>query len=105
MTSHNQPCQSFTFALYHVAGEPEKYLEPIRQEAHEVLSKYGWTKAAMEKMYKADSLLKESQRFHGLGSRKSEKRHLHHSFTDQWLSSLRQPLASAHITLYVIQYR
>ena len=40
----------------------------------------------MEKMYKADSLLKESQRFHGLGTRKSDEHHLHHCFTDQRLS-------------------
>jgi len=58
--------QSFAFALYQIAADPEKYLEPLRQEAHEALSKYGWTGAAVEKMYKADSLLKESLRFHGL---------------------------------------
>ncbi|KAH7096696.1 cytochrome P450 [Auriculariales sp. MPI-PUGE-AT-0066] len=59
---------SFTFALYHVAAEPEKYQEVLRQEAHEILSKHGWTKTAMENMHKTDSILRESQRFHGLGS-------------------------------------
>ncbi|KAH7096697.1 cytochrome P450 [Auriculariales sp. MPI-PUGE-AT-0066] len=59
---------SFTFALYHVAAQPDKYQEVIRKEAHEVLSKYGWTKTAMENMHKTDSLLRESQRYHGLGT-------------------------------------
>ncbi|EJD49202.1 cytochrome P450 [Auricularia subglabra TFB-10046 SS5] len=59
---------SFTFALYHIAAEPEKYQEPIRQEVHEVLSRHGWTKAAMERLRRVDSLLRETQRFHGLGA-------------------------------------
>lgn len=60
--------KSFTFALYHVAAEPEKYQEPIRQEVHEVVSRHGWTKAAMERLRKVDSLLRETQRYHGLGA-------------------------------------
>ncbi|KZV83351.1 cytochrome P450 [Exidia glandulosa HHB12029] len=59
---------SFTFALYHVAAEPVKYQEALRQEVHEVLSRHGWTKPAMEKMRKMDSLLRETQRYHGLGA-------------------------------------
>ncbi|EJD49225.1 cytochrome P450 [Auricularia subglabra TFB-10046 SS5] len=59
---------SFMFALYRVAAEPEKYQEPIRQEVHEVLSRHGWTKTAMDKLRRVDSLLRETQRYHGLGA-------------------------------------
>nr|BED42928.1 cytochrome P450 monooxygenase [Trametes versicolor] len=47
-----------------LADHPQ-YIEPIRDEIEEVVSRNGWTKAALGKMWKLDSLLKESQRRQG----------------------------------------
>ncbi|KAI0320025.1 cytochrome P450 [Amylostereum chailletii] len=57
---------SFTHALYHLAAGPE-YVNPLRKEIETVVAAEGWTKAAMVKMRKLDSFLRESQRFNGLG--------------------------------------
>ena len=40
---------------------------PLRAEIEPIVAADGWTKAAMGKMWKLDSLLKESQRVHGIG--------------------------------------
>ncbi|EJD49223.1 cytochrome P450, partial [Auricularia subglabra TFB-10046 SS5] len=56
---------SFIYALYHVAAEPEKYQEPIRREVDEIVSHYGWTTEALQRMRKLNSLMREVQRFHG----------------------------------------
>lgn len=42
----------------------------MRQEAESVIEEHGWTKAAMQKMHKIDSFLKESQRLNSMGSSK-----------------------------------
>ena len=42
-------------------------MEPLREEDEAVTAADGWTKAAMGKMRKLDSFLKESQRFNGIG--------------------------------------
>nr|BED42929.1 cytochrome P450 monooxygenase [Trametes versicolor] len=57
---------SGSLTLLWLADHPE-YIEPIREEIEEVISEQGWTKAAMGKMWKLDSLLKEFQRHQGLG--------------------------------------
>ncbi|THH06027.1 hypothetical protein EW145_g4362 [Phellinidium pouzarii] len=57
---------SFTHALYHLALEREKYVEPLREEIERVIKEEGWTKIAMTKMQKLDSFMKESQRFNGI---------------------------------------
>lgn len=57
-------------ALYYLAAHPE-YIEPLRQEVDMVISQEGWTKAALGKMQKLDSFLKESQRITGLAAGKS----------------------------------
>lgn len=59
--------QTFTFALYHLAAEEKKYLQPLRDEIDEIVSREGWTKASVEKMRRLDSFMRESHRFHGLG--------------------------------------
>ena len=53
-------------ALYDLAASPE-YIEPLREEVEAITAAEGWTKAAMGKMRKLDSFLKESQRFNGIG--------------------------------------
>lgn len=58
--------QSGSLTLLWLADHPE-YIEPIREEIEEVIGEQGWTKAAMGKMWKLDSLLKEFQRHQGLG--------------------------------------
>lgn len=40
----------------------------MRDEAEAVIEAHGWTKAAMQRMRKIDSFLKESQRLNSLGS-------------------------------------
>lgn len=58
--------QSFTQALYHLAGNPE-YMQPLREEVESIVATYGWSKDSLNKMRKVDSFLRESQRFNGLG--------------------------------------
>ncbi|OCH84018.1 cytochrome P450 [Obba rivulosa] len=58
---------SVTHALYHLAARAE-YIQPLREEVETVVAKEGWTKAALMKMWKLDSFMKESQRFNGISS-------------------------------------
>ncbi|KAI6111835.1 cytochrome P450 [Pisolithus croceorrhizus] len=58
---------SLTRAVYDLAAHPE-YLVPLREEVDAVVRQDGWTKAAIDKMYKVDSFLKESYRFDGVSS-------------------------------------
>lgn len=60
--------QSFTQALFQLAAHPE-YLLPLREEVEAITSEEGWTKAAMGKMLKIDSFIRESIRYEGLGAR------------------------------------
>jgi len=53
--------------LYRLLSHPE-YFEPLRQEIETVVSEEGWTKAAIDKMHKVDSFLRETQRLDGLES-------------------------------------
>ena len=39
----------------------------MRDEVESIVKSEGWTKAAMQKMRKVDSFLRECQRYHGLG--------------------------------------
>ncbi|KAH9929775.1 cytochrome P450 [Fomitopsis serialis] len=58
--------QSFTHALFHLAASPE-YTQPLREEVESVLKEEGgWTKAALGRMVKIDSFIKESQRLNGV---------------------------------------
>ncbi|CCL98070.1 uncharacterized protein FIBRA_00064 [Fibroporia radiculosa] len=58
---------SITHALYHLAANPE-YVQPLREEAEFIIKEHGWTKAAMGKMRKLDSFMRESQRLNGITS-------------------------------------
>ncbi|TFK56598.1 cytochrome P450 [Heliocybe sulcata] len=58
---------AFTQALYFLAANPE-YIQPLLEEAEAVIKEEGWSRAALQKMWRIDSFLKESQRFTGIGS-------------------------------------
>ena len=60
--------QSAAHALLDLAAFPE-FIEPLREEIEGIIATEGWTKISLGKMWKLDSLLKESQRFHGMNSR------------------------------------
>lgn len=62
--------QASTHALFDLASNPE-YLKPLREEVETVTKREGWTKAALDKMHKVDSFVKESQRLHPVGTRES----------------------------------
>ncbi len=57
--------KGISHALLHLAAAPE-YMQPLREEAEGAITTDGWTKAAMDKMWKIDSFLKESQRVNGV---------------------------------------
>ena len=50
--------------MYRLLAKPE-YVEPLREEVDAVIKEEGWTKAGVDKMYKIDSLLRETQRLDG----------------------------------------
>ena len=52
--------------MYRLLANPE-YIEPLRQEVEAAVAEEGWTKAGLDKMYKIDSFLRETQRLDGLG--------------------------------------
>ncbi|KAJ7936088.1 cytochrome P450 [Mycena leptocephala] len=62
----NTSSMAFTHALFDLAAHPE-YIISLREEVARVVSKEGWTKAALGKMHKIDSFLRESQRMNGIG--------------------------------------
>ena len=55
-------------ALYYLCAMPQ-YIEPLKREAEETIQEHGWTKTAMDAMWKADSLFKESLRLNGINHR------------------------------------
>jgi hypothetical protein len=54
--------------LYRLLANPE-YIEPLRKEVDVVIKEEGWTKAGIDKMYKMDSFLRETQRLDGIAIR------------------------------------
>jgi len=56
-----------TQVLYRLLANPE-YLEPLREEVDAVIREEGWTKAGIDKMYKIDSFLRETQRLDGIAA-------------------------------------
>ncbi|KZT50826.1 cytochrome P450 [Calocera cornea HHB12733] len=52
---------SYTHALYWLAARPE-FVAPLREEVELVVKEHGWTKDAVNAMYKVDSFLKETLR-------------------------------------------
>ncbi|KAF9067154.1 cytochrome P450 [Rhodocollybia butyracea] len=56
---------TFTNSIYYLAAYPQ-IAEPLREEVSSAIEELGWTKAAMSKMVKLDSFLKETQRLSGV---------------------------------------
>lgn len=65
--NHLRFCQSFTQAILLLAAHPQ-YIQPLREEVESIVREEGWTKAAMNKMRRIDSFMKETARFLGLGA-------------------------------------
>ena len=51
--------------LYDLAATPE-CIQPLREEVEAIVAADGWTKGAIAKMWKLDSLFRESSRYHGI---------------------------------------
>jgi len=64
-TAIHTSSMTFTFALHHLAAQPE-YAEKLREEIELVVEEEGWTKDALDKMHLLDSFVKESQRLNPL---------------------------------------
>ncbi|KAJ3765059.1 cytochrome P450 [Lentinula raphanica] len=60
---HTTAC---TNSLFYLAANPH-LVRPLREEVESIVAESGWTKAAMGRMHKLDSFLKETQRLSGLG--------------------------------------
>ncbi|KAJ7667675.1 cytochrome P450 [Mycena polygramma] len=58
---------TFTHVLYDIAAYPH-HVEAMRDEVGRLVEQEGWTRASLNKMYKIDSFLSESQRYHGIGT-------------------------------------
>ncbi|KAH9975535.1 cytochrome P450 [Lactifluus volemus] len=56
---------TLTQVLYRLLSHPE-CIEPLREEVEAVVAEDGWTKVGMDKMYKIDSFIRETQRLDGL---------------------------------------
>ncbi|KZT08802.1 cytochrome P450 [Laetiporus sulphureus 93-53] len=56
---------SITHALFTLAANPE-HIHPLREEVESVIKTEGWTRIALDKMWKLDSFMRESQRMNGV---------------------------------------
>ncbi|KAM5541334.1 hypothetical protein V8D89_004888 [Ganoderma adspersum] len=56
---------TITHVLYHVAEKPD-LLQYLREEVQATTSEDGWTLNAIKNMWKLDSLLRETLRYHGI---------------------------------------
>ena len=65
--------QAFTHVLYYLASNPE-HAVALREEVNAVVEEYGWTKAAIDRMYRIDSFIRESQRLNPVGTSESSLR-------------------------------
>ncbi|EGO05415.1 hypothetical protein SERLA73DRAFT_83088 [Serpula lacrymans var. lacrymans S7.3] len=61
-TAIHSSSMMFTQALYHLAENPQ-YVKPLREEVETIVEEEGWSKAALTKMRKVDSFMKETLRF------------------------------------------
>ncbi|RYO97037.1 hypothetical protein DL765_011335 [Monosporascus sp. GIB2] len=74
------PAVSVTQMLYQVLMMPE-YLEPLAQEAHQAIQRFGWTDKAMNHMPLIDSFIRECNRMYPLGSITAARTVMDDSFT------------------------
>ncbi|OSX67133.1 hypothetical protein POSPLADRAFT_1051288 [Postia placenta MAD-698-R-SB12] len=56
---------SITHSLFNLAAY-KQYVQPLREEVEAAIKEHGWTKDAIEKMWKLDSFMRESQRLSGI---------------------------------------
>ena len=70
MASVHTTSDLFSNVLLQLCRHPE-WIEPLRQEASDVLTKGGYEKTSLYRMKLADSVMKETQRIKPLGVRKS----------------------------------
>ncbi|KAJ7593785.1 cytochrome P450 [Mycena floridula] len=61
LASIHTTTMTLVFTLQHLAAHPELIL-PLREEIVNIVTQHGWSKSAMGKMYKLDSLFRESLR-------------------------------------------
>ena len=54
--------------LYHLIADPS-LVQELREEIEPIIAAEGWTKEAIDRMWKTDSIFKESQRFNGINIR------------------------------------
>ncbi|KAJ7149214.1 cytochrome P450 [Mycena crocata] len=66
MAAIHTSSMAFTHALFDLTLHPENFL-PMREEAERIVKEEGWSKVALNNMFKIDSFLRESQRMHGNG--------------------------------------
>ena len=76
--------QTITHALYHLAEKPE-FIPQLRAEIETCIAADGWTGTALGNMWKLDSLLRETLRYHGVTLRKY---YAHPMFTPRWYKSI-----------------
>lgn len=67
--------QTLSHALHHLAASQE-YIPILREEAEAIVSSEGWTKAAVSKMFKIDSFLRETTRLSGFSACTSSYQHI-----------------------------
>ncbi|EJT96540.1 cytochrome P450 [Dacryopinax primogenitus] len=65
-TATHTSSMSFTHAFYWLAAYPQ-YVPELRQEIEFAIKEHGWTRDAIDNMFKADSFIKEAMRLTGLG--------------------------------------
>ncbi|KAJ7509510.1 cytochrome P450, partial [Mycena galericulata] len=66
MASIHTSSTVFTHALFELAAHPE-YNASLREEVEQAVKELGWAKAALNRMPKIDSFLRETQRVHDNG--------------------------------------
>jgi cytochrome P450 len=66
-TAIHTSSMSFTQTFYWLAAHPE-YVADLREEVEAAVAEHGWTKDAINAMFKMDSFLKEAMRVTGIAA-------------------------------------
>ncbi|KAJ7143834.1 cytochrome P450 [Mycena epipterygia] len=66
MVAIHPTSSAFTHTLFDLTTH-SSHIGPMREEVERVVNELGWTKAALLRMHKIDSFLRESQRMHDIG--------------------------------------
>ncbi|EJD50797.1 cytochrome P450 [Auricularia subglabra TFB-10046 SS5] len=93
---------TFTFALFHLAAEADKYVPPLRAEIEAAIAKDGWTKDAVSRMNKLDSFIRESNRHHSLGAISMQRKALKpYTFSDGTYIPVGTNVATASLPIHM----